>query len=813
MEQHEFTYDNIALKSNLHRVLSQLSIHNEKNIRSLKLNLSYRQFLEIHPAKGFKLSWDNVSMKGDVFFRDFNFDTLISPDIINVTLSWRDRKTKSYRQRQFKARFPSGPAWFRVNGSVGEGGKAISEFALSDVKFQKFVTAERITNHYYGYHNILLSFKQKKIFEAGSSPLMDYIAIHRALFNIHQMDMTGFLSLKHNDPDKLVPLLKKSMRAESRKRALSLQQLSKNDLTGVEFAKGLVQLSVSYLKRKNQHQPFIAASYEQMALLVDDPKVFDFYKLVCSRLDKKDGHSTVQLIFDEFVRQAQTYELAEAYAYSLLMLDNATLWAKKMPGVRFYATLLNQRCRTTDGMLASYLKVAAAGFKVGNREMAGRYLDKADELYHEMTKKQPALIHEPLPQFQNMLLQMANQQAEVGNFQALLDLLFRFKNLHFTNDERTILFVLKTKAYNGLFKQNIARAQTAIANGYIDEAYRRMVSLNSFRKINMDYLKQDTMLAVKLEKTAYSLILEFMQRGEILLDKGQSSEAMDNFSKAQGLQNDFLNYRIERLDDLMNQTAIPELLKKIDEAELMVWAKKMDEANKLYKVIIQKRAKYHLEGNTHLNQRVLVLKKKLANRKCIDAGYALDNYLEVAQNRIQSGKWDETVIVMQKAEAIILKSKTCNLDTSLYVQLKRKFGFAVEYSDRYMKMRNKLLAYGYASVWEEFAALDSFYREHHLSNLGVSESGFFELLKNQQNPGNIQSVVRYYLDKDNSLQAFRYLLLLKTLDFSKHDLNGLQIEVGRKMAVQISEKQFENIVNTDDRWLWPLIKTYRSSIH
>jgi len=49
------------------------------------------------------------------------------------------------------------------------------------------------------------------------------------------------------------------------------------------------------------------------------------------------------------------------------------------------------------------------------------------------------------------------------------------------------------------------------------------------------------------------------------------------------------------------------------------------------------------------------------------------------------------------------------------------------------------------------------------------------------------------------------------MKWNKSKVKELQVEVARKMAVQILPGEFAKIVDTKDKWLQPLIKIYRTS--
>ena len=811
-EEYVLMYKNISFKSNLHSVFSQLSIHNEKNIRSIKQLLSFRQIVEEKP-KSVKISWDNISLSGDVFFRDFNFDTLLMPDIVTVTLQWYDTKTGLLKQQDYKTSFPGKYHLFKPVNYYGAQVLVKLQFELSDINCNRFVNAAAIANHYYGYYSVLNRIKNTGSRKDGVGSLLDYIEINRVLHNVQQLGIIEFLQLKQGDPEKLIPLIKKTKRQEVRRRTLAKQQMEK----GIRafspaklFASELVEMSVSYLNGKQHHQPYIAASYEQMALLVDDDRVFHFYNKICDKFDETSVGVTAQVVFDNFVAQAHKYEQSEAFAYSLLMLDNAQLWANRMSEVKSDTALITQLSQTIDGMMASYLKVASAGFKVGNREMGNRYLTKAVDLYKSEVALHSGVSYENLSRFKEAFFQVTEAEIDLAHFQIALDLLYKFKDLCYCLDDNDRLFILYAEAYSGLMDQYILSAQMALNNGYSDESYNRMLLIRDFKVDKSYYLKERKERSEKLEGVAEKLVSYYIRQGRGFMLQSKNREAMDSFARALVMQNGFLEKSNEELLELINQNAVPILLSKIEDAELLVWANKQDEAGELYDEIVKEQAFYHQESNPVIEEKVVKLRQNIKNRGCVGAQYKLSNYVQVIKNRIESKKWIEVADNLDKAGYIVNNYKSCKLDTALYFELKQKYGIVAGYSASYNRIKSQLLAYGFDDIWKEYADLDLFYQDNSLFEFGVDAPDFYRVVENQYNSEKSIAVIRYYLKQENSLQAYRYLFLLMHADVTGNEVNQLQAEVGRKMAVQISEEQFGRIVNTNDKWLQPLIKTYKS---
>ncbi len=558
------------------------------------------------------------------------------------------------------------------------------------------------------------------------------------------------------------------------------------------------------------YQPYLFASYQLMANLTSSKESVDFFNELCSSPHVKTGDKTFlcRQVFDEFVSTAEYYRSSAQYTFAMILLDNAALWSQMVHGVTKTETFKICLNDVLDGMMTSYLKVAVAGYKSGNRSMGLRYIKKADDLYKKSSLKYPDAVSGFLPQFQGALIRLGNIEIEKNYFQPVLDMIFRFRYLRFNASEKMEIDKLKTLATLGLYNQIIRQAQTALNNGFIDEALQRMRAVKLYYDLNNTVLSNKNQERQKVEKIAYGLILEYIQRGEILLDNNKSDSAMANFGMALKLQNNFLSYRIKRLDTLMNQTAVPVILHEIENTELEVWANKMNEARRHFERIVAFQKKFYLNQNAEVNSALARLQKKLKNRHCVDAAYALSGYLQVVQNRIKLGKWNEAAVAMENAEKTIASNGGCLLDTSLFAGLQYRYRYAFYYVKKYKTVTNNLYAYGYEKVWMQLASLDVYYEKHHLKLFGVPPTGQYQILKSQQNKDNVERVIRYYLSENNSLKAFHYLLLLKKFGVTQRLAKPLQTEVGTAMAARLSPDDFLKTVDVNSEWLQPLIKTY-----
>ena len=808
------SYNLLKENSNYNKVFNLLAINNEKNINSLKLEISFTQ--NIYKNKnGVVMDFSGEEIKGSVFFRDFNFDTLLMPDVVKVSfLTENEEGFLEYKNLTFGF-----PEKIKIE-NVYDISNINLEFDISSIRLQQFIKSATTANHYYGYYTIFKNLKKGLLNtnEKNAYILSDFDILHRIVFNIEQLKIINILKLSVYDPKNFLSLFDKVKRLERRKHTLSLQYISKDLKTQADkkdYINSLIGISTKFLTKKNNYQPYIANSFEQTAFLANDFEMRDFYQTVCRHIDQnvKDKTPAKQSVFNSFLTHVEKYNRQEAYAYALLMLKNAIIWAQ-INNMKKTGEILPYINRTIDGLLASYSGIAESALKNRKFVMADKYLNKTKNNYQLNMATFPEANDSTFVNFQNHLLNFVEIEIKQKQYQKALDILFSFRQLNFNSKNKSRVYKIKKTAYNNLLVQKLNRLNITFQNGHINDAYNRLKEIKTFQNLNGDYLTFDDKTQQNLNKITYELLLKFMQNGQMLWNRKNYNEAIKNYCIAKNIENNFLNHKVKKLDELIYRTSIPVVLDKINNAELKIWANDINAAKEMQDNISKTIIKYNLSQVDTIKSKLDELNKKIKNRKCITIYNELQNNLTVIKNRIHDKKWQEALNRLLKTDKLLKNNKKCNPDSSGFVKLKSNYAPAFYYMKKLENIKNNLIIYGYNNVWKDYADLNIFYLQHELNKQSIPKPELYELVKTQKNTDNIKQIIDYYLSEDQIKPALNFINLLHETGTRDKETRKLLEITGKKMAYNKQfSKTFKSIAGKNDKWFNPLIKTYLQTIN
>jgi hypothetical protein len=802
------TYSNVLPESNFKKIFDLLSINNEKNIKKITLKVIADQRITLK-NDNLIIDFGNTVVTGDVLFRNLNFDSLLIPDRVYIKLG----------DNIISEDFYSFPEKIIIN--ICDNNVDVNElvilFDVSESRLKKFVNAVEKANLYFGYFEILKELK--KYFFFGQEDILDllhdYEVLNRLIFNI---DSENIVELFKDNDNNFYELYNKAKRWKRRKRTLISQQLDSiinNKDAKIVYSDNFVGISKQFIERKDYYQTYLSPAFEQMAKIVLTENNKQFYKKVCRFIDMSNSFDikTEDLIFDKFLALSEKFYNENSYSYSLLIIKNAIAWSDMMRTKTDCDVLKVYIDKSIDGMITSYLSVASAALDNQNYLLANKYFAKLNKFYHKELKGLNCGSSGVYPKFYSKIIEIVTKQINKNNPKKALEILDYFDFI----DAKVVgnyFYLLKSKAYTQLYLTAVDSIIVLLENDKLDKCYKEFIHLDDFKKDKKEYLKEIDIYNDKVNKTVYSLMLEFIQKGEISLDNKSSLMALKYLSKAKVLNNRFVGYNIPVLDSLMAKAALPVVNKKIEDANFKIWANRLAEAREIYNDVLNDIKKYHLGDISVIDVEVKKLSEKMADRKCVEMESKLNDYVVVVWNRVKSCKWDEAAEIMLKADKIVEEKGNCNLKLSDYKLLKEKYETAFNYVIAYNKMFNKLIAFGLDKVLNDFANLDADYYENNFESIGIKESGLYDLLENQGNIENIKKIVSIYLSEHDTRQALRYLNLLNDLNVTDKEVKMLLKETGKQMA---SEKDFKNdykkIADMENKWFKPLEESYLENIN
>jgi hypothetical protein len=761
------------------------------------------------------LAIKNTSIEGDTKFRNFSVDNLLIPDYCRAKV----RVILSDKEVYFQTiEFPSKGKSIIINTGGIPNVTANSRVEVEILKFdysrkrlEEFNKTTSLINNYFGFSLILdeLNKKSRRIStkndEVASTVFLQWHEVARISYLLSELDIISELNLKTGDPEKFISKTKELKRHFRRATTLLNQTLKKELTKGFivdkqKYLSGLQYLSETYYNKSKEYQPFQASSFfDAIAVNTAEVEVISKISDYYDAFAYGEHISIPNSLYNMFTQSASKFLNNSKNNMALQQLNNARLIQEYFQinvSTQYNSTLAS----TLNGIIESYLKVSNMAFKSGNSKMAEHYYLNAEELFEK---------HRNLFETSNIastpfLIYIETQR------QIAAELL---KNHRFADAEKVLLHCIKITIEKNLSSDGevislLKESQSGIYNNIVNKADFHLNQKNIQLSLESIYeakyysdSHQEINPSKKFEQLSYSVFLEFMQRGEILLDAKNHKEAVKNLLTAKTIQTNILGYEVKLLDELLRANSVPVILDMVEEASFQTWAKRTDEANKLLEDAKNMQTNYHQEDNPELNSALQKLETKIKNRHCMDLEFEIKENSISMEKLIKTGKFEEAEKILNNSYKLNSNNSDCNLDLSGIRNLEKKYDFIFSFTDDYGLMKNKLFGQGYEEAIDIYLKLRNAYFENEIEKYNFKLPSLYDFVKQQNLRRLTYSSVNYFIENGQYQLAFEYLQLLKSQGFKSAESKDLQMKLGivfansfgedkelcREMAYELSE--------------------------
>lgn len=807
------------------KILTSIAHANNKDIRAtqIKLNFEFKKQIEITPNNNIEvfISLENFSLAENIYYRNFTIDSLLIPDYglakVNVSYDGKNIFNQTIEIPLKGKKLNINTETQIINRKQLKVEIELFEFEYSRSKFERFVKTSNLINNYYGF-SLLLNELNKKSKEISSKNTLVSSAVflqwhETARINglLKKLDLTNTLNLKSNDPENLVRKTKDLERHARRATTLLNQcinaELNKGFIADKQkYLNGLCNLSETYYEKSKSYQPFISASFleainfnkyaGEIAMIGRISKYYDSFAY-------GDQVIIPVSLYNMFVESARKYLDRSKNNMALQQLNNAKAIQQyfELPESKFYSATL---AITLNGIIESFLKVSNMAFKSGNFKMAEHYYLDAEKVFSENEN----IFHEtniastPFTLYISTQKEIAYELVASHKYEAAEKTLEHClkisseKNLP-KDDE---IFSLLDKMRNGVYNNILKQAKRSLEHNNPNEALKILYRAEQYSETYFQINKSKF-----FDEIAYSIFLEFMQKGEILLDNGKHDEAIENLLTAKTIQSNLLDFEIDRLDYLLKANSIPVILDMVEEASFQTWAMRTDEANKLLYDAKTMQVVYHQEDNSELNTALQSLEDKMSSRHCMDIAFSLKENAKLILKKINSGNFEKANQIYLDSYQITIDNNDCNLDFSEIENIKEEYHFIFSFNEEYQLMKNKLFGEGYEEAIEIYLKLRNTYFTQNIKSYNFELPSLHEFVEQQNLTRLTYSSVSYFIKKQQFQLAFEYLQLLKSQGFSMSESKNLQIELGTAFAESFNGNKEEcqlmaEELSQEDKW-------------
>jgi hypothetical protein len=783
------------------KILSLLALGNNKDLSRTKVLVEYEINTSIKLLANGKIQLDAkpiiISIKGDNEYRRFKVDSLLYTSDYLVKLDVLKAGKIIY----------SGKISFgkkgistvlntkqRVFSNAGLKVKAViagMEYSQSDYyKFNDFV---KLVNNYYGYCRLLGSLNEKFVKLGTASNLsvsgifLAWQQASRLSTILGNLDFEGNLNLSKMDPEGFKRKYPAFKRLEKRWNTMARQTLERELKRGFTedkslYINGLIGVSENFYQESLELQPYMVSAYRQMIVLnnVSDLRIINYISDYYDSYAYGENITVPQLLYSGFVELANIYFQKSKNIMALALLKNAKLLQTQF-GLQESELYANTAFSTLNGMIESFLKVSDKAIQSGKLKFAQNYYREAEEIYRENKKMfvESGIAVSPFSIYvdaQKRKIRVLLKQKSFYEADLLINSAIDIsneKNLGKDDD----LKQFRVLARKGKYRLKLDDINLKLNAAKFEDAYNQLFDLENYITSNPGIVDDER----EFDDISYAVFLEFLQKGEILLDKGDYELAFDNLLKAKHIQNEILVYEVESLNNLLKDYSEPKILSLVEEARFETWAKRSDRAEDLLREAKDLQVKYQQNDNVKINKAINKLIGKMQSRHCLDAEFKLNEYNDDIILKMKSGQFGIAGERIKSSYVLLEENIDCHLNPYKTDSLVDRYGYLLDFYQDYSSMKNQLFNGNYFDAIDKYLLLRNEYVKKNIGLYNFNLPSLNEFVTQQNMNSLTKSSIEYFISKEQYLLAFEYLRILNSQGETASNSKEVQIKLGKAM--------------------------------
>lgn len=822
--------ENYTSASNEKQLLTSLSINNIKNIHQLRLYFKADLLLNVQQDEDGHLfayiKAVNPRLSGDIYFRDFLVDTLLTPLIFDGKL-FVAAKGRHLHEMPIEMLLTGGVLdleileRYKLKTDDFSFKVEVEKLMFSDQQVIDFMNKANLINSYYSYNEVielLLERYHGNKISRGNSSAETFIAwnhIHRVTSFIETYDFTSKLNLDKNDPKEFRKKKDQIARLEERASTIFTKELEKGKrgklLERNEYCRKYVDISNDYIKLSKNYQPNTVSAFNELVRIFpveeDLNRMFgvaafyDVFKIT-------NVPSTFQLIYNNFVSSADSTLKRQEYLNTLNLVRNAMEMETFFMNVKRSKKFSEVYSEALNGLMSSFLKVSVMAYKSRNFIIAKRYYLQAQQIYNENADfvGDDFMVKHSFQEFVQKQVNLAGMMLDDNYFEDAIELLDQAKSISEENDFELSEFDFNAaykKGYTGIYNILVDSIEYYIQQQNKNNTLSTLLNSVAFEQSHIDYLKRDERVS------SYAIILfdHYMNAGLLKLKSNKPEDALNYLFEARKLNEIFQLSHTDQIDSAFTEAIVPVIMQLINKAEFEVWAKRLEEAYLLKDEAVSLSVKYGLSDAAQVKQALLKLEEKISNRVCIDIQYKVNNACKVSVNRIQVGKIEEGKIVLKKTDDLINTHPECRVEKSVFDSLLAVYQPLFKYIEEADSLY-KILGYAnFSDIKKLSDVIRNKYNTHGLKRYLDEIPSLIDLMREKGSVPEYFEAIQYYINQQEFLTAFYYLDLLKLNEVFARDTRLYQKEIGYEICKgQVEKESYLNELINNDPW-YKVLKT------
>jgi len=783
--------------SNSRKILSILALGNNKDLNNTELQVvanfqlhpqiltNGKINLEIKPAK--------TIVGGDIYYRSFKIDSILtlSEYLLQIIVI---KDGKEVFNDEIKVPAKGNSVILETVNRIFSLTNTQINIKLNGIRFSKksyenLNAMVKIVNSYYGFNQVLSDLNSKLKQSAASSNLMASEVLllwqecQRVDSFINNLGFINKLSLSRNDPaafnDKYTDFQRHNRRWQTLANQKLKRELKKGFLADKQnYISGLLKISEDSYDRSLELQPYMASSFMMLTEFhrKSDMEIIDKVFFYYDAMSYGDNITVPQQLYDELVLSAEEYYRLSKNTMTLALLKNARRLQEKF-SLQQSDLYTNTMAATLNGLIESFLKVSTRAIKSGNLNFAENYYREAEEVYEENKElfEETKIAVTPFLIYINAQKEKAEELYDNKNYQQADEVI---SNCFLVALEKNLsadssLLELQKGIRNKIYLQKLNKISLLIDANYISMAENKLFEAEKYFNDNSQIIDANS----DFSDLAYAVFIEYLQKGEMLLDRGEIDNAFANLLSAKYIQTNLLNYDVQKLNDLLKEYSEPKILEILEAARLETWAKRSDNADALLDSAVLLQKKYKQENNPVINKSLNELLKKMQSRHCLDAEFNLNENISNFIKNVESANFDKASSLIRSSYLLIEENQDCRLNTHKLDSLLDKYGYVLDFKQKYDHMKSKLFEKGYYDAIEEYLSLRQFYFQYKIDEFNFNLPSLDEFVRQQNLTSLSISSVEYFIDKKQYQLAFEYLKIVQSQGVEAKEIKDIQINL------------------------------------
>lgn len=769
------TYPSRNEQSRLASVFNLLASNNNKNVNSLRQQLSFNMQFSISKNTDnqiiLKYMDHNQKITGDVFFRNFKIDTLLLPGKLAVELRiYRNGQLIDTLNRMLS--FRSGNIVLPLSGNISPATLSVSIKTKQPVFTQKaydqFLNTAGLINHYYGYSELMQEMPQLQLNTSGEHPpsanfFLNYVLLKRLENYIRLHKLSQSLHLSQHDPIHFQKRFAAMLRRQTRMKTLSQQLLQNNSASGFAdkeaFTRGYVALSIKTVALSDEHQPFVSASFNEFTRMSPNNEEATFIRQIQTYYDrnKPTGQATVsQEIYKYFIDAASLKNKQQSYVRALDFLSNAAYLEQHFPGVKRIAEFDSCLMYARDGLATSYLKVARMAAENNDYKLTKEYLQKASKSLKAYNKRiKPPANAICYSQYTREMLLMAKTNLEQGHYHRTLTLLAKAQQ---ACHKLPVIDSLRTAVCKKLLSRRLGVSRKLLEQSHIT------ASRDTLLQIAEDYHKlcpySSKLTQNKhVTETATAIFQQIISKGAALHHQNRNVLAIAYLKSATELQKIFSLPDSPQLNRLIAQTTVPYILSIADEANLEIWKKHFQKADSIYRLAQSLSLRYGVSENIEIKSTLNALSDKIKIAGCQWKKEEISRLLTQTNRAVRAYQMAAAKSYFLKAKQLYAGTASCLRDNSQMGSTFNTYENLFRFTEEYHRLTLQLFSKGFAAVLPGFVSLEKQYNAYHLEQFDLPFTNLYTFVRNQHSEILITEAAHYFIRQKEYARALHYLQL------------------------------------------------------